>query len=70
MNRLALGFGLSLFLRLNLSTNAQENRTSGDDASAEQSRNLSTLARVVKFSVRSAHTHLNFQNVNPNRLAG
>src|ERR1700735_5801830 len=34
MNRLALGFGLSLFLFFNLSTNAQENRTSGDDASA------------------------------------
>jgi len=33
MNRLALGFGLSLFLFFNLSTNAQENRTSGDDAS-------------------------------------
>jgi hypothetical protein len=32
MNRLALGFGLSLFLFFNLSTNAQENRTSGHDA--------------------------------------
>ncbi len=34
MNRLALGFGLSLFLFFNLSTNAQENRTSGDEASS------------------------------------
>jgi hypothetical protein len=34
MNRLALGFGLTLFLFFNLSTHAQENRTSGDDASA------------------------------------
>jgi len=34
MNRLALGFSLSLFLFFNLSINAQENRTSGDDASA------------------------------------
>jgi hypothetical protein len=34
MNRLALGFGLSLFLLFNLSTNAQDNRTSGDDAPA------------------------------------
>ena len=36
MNRLALalGLGLSSFLFFNLSTNAQENRTSGDDASA------------------------------------
>ena len=34
MNRLAIGFGLSLFLFFNLSINAQENRTSGDDASA------------------------------------
>ena len=34
MNRLALGFGLSLLLFFNLSTHAQENRTSGDDASA------------------------------------
>ena len=34
MNRLALGFGLSLLLFFNLSTNAQDNKTSGDDASA------------------------------------
>jgi len=34
MNRLALGFGLSLFLFFNLSTNAQENKISGDDASS------------------------------------
>jgi hypothetical protein len=34
MNRLALGFGLSLFLFFNLSSNAQENRTSGDEASS------------------------------------
>ena len=33
MNRLALGLGLSLFLFFNLSTNAQENGTSGDDTS-------------------------------------
>ena len=34
MNRLALGFGLSLLLFFNLSTNAQDNKTSSDDASA------------------------------------
>jgi Putative lumazine-binding len=34
MNRFVLGFGLSLFLLFNLPTNAQENKTSGDDASA------------------------------------
>ena len=34
MNRIALAFGLSLFLFFNLSTNAQDNKTSGDDASA------------------------------------
>ena len=34
MNRLALGFGLSLFLSFGLSTNAQDNKTSNDDASA------------------------------------
>jgi hypothetical protein len=34
MNRLALGFGLSLVLFFNLSTNAQDNKTSNDDASA------------------------------------
>jgi hypothetical protein len=34
VNRLAFGFGLSLFLFFNSSTNAQENRTSGNNASA------------------------------------
>jgi hypothetical protein len=34
MHRLALGFSLTLFLFFNLSTNAQQNKTSGDDASA------------------------------------
>jgi hypothetical protein len=34
MYRLALGFSLSLFLFFNLSTNAQETRTSSNDASA------------------------------------
>ena len=34
MNRVALGFGLSLFLFFTLSTNAQNNKTSNDDASA------------------------------------
>jgi putative lumazine-binding protein len=34
MNRLALALSLSLFLFFNLSTNAQENKTSADDASA------------------------------------
>ena len=34
MNRLAIGFGLSLFLFFNLSINAQQNKTSGDDASS------------------------------------
>jgi hypothetical protein len=34
MHRLALGFGLTLFLFFNLSINAQQNKASGDDASA------------------------------------
>jgi hypothetical protein len=34
MNRLALAFSLSLFLFFNPSTNAQDNKTSGDDTSA------------------------------------
>lgn len=34
MNRLAIGYGLSLFLLFNLSVNAQDNKTSGDDAPA------------------------------------
>lgn len=34
MNRLTLGFGLSLLLFFNLSTNAQDNKTSNDDVSA------------------------------------
>jgi hypothetical protein len=34
MNRLAFGFGLSLFLLFNLSATAQENKSSNDDASA------------------------------------
>jgi len=34
MNRLALGFGVSMLLFFNLSTNAQSNKTPGDDASA------------------------------------
>jgi hypothetical protein len=34
MNRLAIGYGLSLFLLFNLSTNAQDNKTSSDDAPA------------------------------------
>jgi hypothetical protein len=34
MNRLALGFGLSLLLFFNLSITAQDNKTKSDDASA------------------------------------
>jgi hypothetical protein len=34
MNRLVLGCGLGLFLLCNLSTNAQDNKPSGDDALA------------------------------------
>ncbi len=34
MHRLALGFSLTVFLFFNLSINAQQKRTSGDDASA------------------------------------
>jgi len=34
MNRLAIGFGLTLFLFFNLSINAQQKKTSGDDASS------------------------------------
>jgi hypothetical protein len=43
MNRLALGFGLSLLFLFNLSTNAQNSKTSSDDASAVR-------ATVVNYS--------------------